>query len=161
MIRKMFGIAALTAVFPVAMALGAKSPFKPTGWAWNGKTSDGNLVQFSTNVKERKILAGFNSAAGNVTCGYNGQSGSAAAFPLSTSKPIAVNGGHFSSTQPGHPAGPFGAPTIKLTGNLKGKSASGTLTWTLASTGPVTCTPTTGSFTFTAKRGIKEYPGSG
>jgi hypothetical protein len=162
MIRKLLAVAALTTVWPVAMAVAVKSPFKSTGWAWSGRTGAGASVQFSTNPKERKILAGFDSEAANVVCSYNGQTEAPTAFPLSTSKPIAVSGGRFSSTQPGRPAGPLGAPTLKLTGQLKGKNASGTLTWTLASTGgSVVCTPTSGSFTFKAKRGIKLYPGAG
>jgi hypothetical protein len=154
--RKVLLLAVPAAIVFAAGALAA-SGLKANGYHWSGKAAHGAKVQFDTNLRHTKIKAiGINGP--RVICTSGSQSTAAPIF-LRKITATRVRHGRFSTALDGLP-GPFGAQSGSVKGKFSGRRASGTVKWSLVSTS-YHCTPSGGTFKWTARRGAKTYPGSG
>lgn len=164
----LFGSALL--VTAVTATAGSPAGPRPSGgctacnaWAWTGITSQAITMRFVSDLEERNLV-GLELAVKVQSCWLAspaGRSQGVTQFSFATTgKPfISTRGGRFSTSRTSRVYLPIPSTTWHMTGKLKGAVASGSVRWALIPSDTYGCTPSSGSFTWTARRGGKVEDG--
>ncbi len=130
----------------------------PSGnaWAWTGTTSQAVAMRFVSDLEERNLV-GFQLAVKVQSCWVAspvGKSQGVTQFSFETTgKPlISTRAGRFSTSRTSRLDLPIPSTTWQMTGKVTGAVASGSVRWALIPSDTYGCTPSSGSFTWTAKR---------